>query len=435
VHRITSLATILLAFFRFLSWLSSDMDPIAETSRPVVTRVYNSSQQPSRDGTFDFTVTGIRQSAPIAYVNAVIDLDDDGTINAYGIDEGVQQEWIVRNVPVPMTDDVLSDPRFSVWFDMSDMAIPLSSTKSCAVIITEKPLSVELPKPLADLKEWSRSRVKISNSNWGTQESIGQAPENPRQGFSSRPGKTVPLVHAGNGARSFAVPDIAQRSNECGPTSAANTLVWLSHEHQFGPLLPRNSDGSLDTSHLVLDLMKSMSGSIHRPYRGLKGNQMFSGLKAYVQEKGLPLSIGGGNEDDTSRGEHVLEFLSRHISNNEGVDLLVWLADGGGHWVTVTGFAREQGRAFLYVHDPDDKKTAQAVWEVTVDEHGNGTGEITSPRSCSTAWGVSVSLKPSLANMETHSLSLLPTAAWLRSAPDPDQPEPNFSAIEGTVSH
>ena len=433
MHRITTLATILLTVFRFLSWFfSSDAEPIAEISRPVVTRVHNSSQQPSRDGTLDFTVTGVLHSAAMGYVNAVIDLDGNGTVNDYEIDNGVQQEWVVRNIPIPMSDDVLSDPRFSVWFDMSDMSIPLTTQKTCAVIITEEPVSLELPEELSDLKEWARSSVKISNSNWGTQESVGQVQGNPRQGFSSRPGKTLPSVHSAHGARSFAVPDIAQRSNECGPTSAANTLLWLSREHKFSHLLPLKSDGSLDTSRLILDLMKSMSGSTHRPYRGLKGNQMFTGLKAYAQEKNLPLVIGGGSARDHSRADQALGFLSRHISNNEGVELLVWLADGGGHWVTVTGFARSEGRAFLYVHDPDDKKTAQAVWEISIDDRGKSTGEFTSPRSCSAGWGISVRMNPASAAVAKSDVPALPSAAWLKSAMETGLPESKLSVLEAT---
>ncbi len=368
----------------------------------------------------------------MGYVNAVIDLDGSGTVDDYEIDDGVQQEWVVRNVPIPMSDDVLSDPRFSVWFDMSDMSIKLTAQKSCAVIITEEPISLELPKELSDLNEWAKSSVTISNSNWGTQESVGQVQENPRQGFSSRPGKTPPSAHSANAAPSFAVPDIAQRSNECGPTSAANTLLWLSCEHKFRHLLPLKSDGSLDTSRLILDLMKSMSGTTHRPYRGLKGNQMFNGLKAYAQEKSLPVVIGGGNAGDHSRADQALGFISRHISKNEGVELLVWLADGGGHWVTVTGFARSEGRAFLFVHDPDDRKTAQAVWEISIDDRGKSTGEFTSPRSCSAGWGISVRMKPAVVIVADSDIPALPPAAWLKSAMETGLPEPNLSVLETT---
>lgn len=430
MHRITSLATILVAVARFLFWFGSDTDPIAETSYPVVTRVYNSAKQPSRDGTFDFTVTSVAEPKPVAYVNAVIDLDDDGIINAYALEEGVQQEWIARNVPVPMDEDVLSDPRFSVWFDLSDMDIPLSATKSCAMIITEKPVSLELPRKLSEFDDWNKSTVTISNSNWGTRESAGQALTNPRQGRSSRAGKTPMSSHARSGVQAFAVPDIAQRSNECGPTSAANTLLWLSQEHQFSHLLPQNANGSVDTSQLILDLMKSMSGSIHRPYRGLKGNQMYTGLQKYAEKTGLPITISGGNGEDHARDNEVLDFVTRNIADNQGTELLVWLADGGGHWVTVTGYARAEGRAFLYVHDPDDKKTAQAVWEISVDSKGRNTGEVISPRSCTTGWGVSIRMNEPPGASGVASGTAPPAAAWLKPTLELEEAAPALSVVE-----
>ena len=58
------------------------------------------------------------------------------------------------------------------------------------------------------------------------------------------------------------MPDITQKTNECGPTSTANSLRWLAKKSGFEEKLPKNNDD------LIKDLMKAMTGSHNRPFPG-----------------------------------------------------------------------------------------------------------------------------------------------------------------------
>ncbi len=383
-----------IALLLFSKSESFAQDAIAHAGQQLINRIYRGFQQPSYDGSFDFTITEIVHCFEIGYLNVAIDLNGDSTIDSYSImGGGTQNEWVIRNIPISMTTEIFSEPTISVWFDFSDN-IPIPSTADYAMIITEQPVSITLPIPIEDLSTWDRSTADIVGSDWGTLDTMGQnlvefAPVVPPTIGAG------PVMLENPGPRdSLGVPDIAQQLNECGPTSAANSLIWLAKKHKFTDKLPKKQDGSLDTNQVILDLMKAMTGSNTRPFGGIQGNQLFTGKTQYIQDKPLPLSVEGGMLDTNARGAKTYDFMVKQLAKGQDVELLILWPGGGGHCVTVTGYAIALGRAFVFVHDPDDKKTAKVVWEFTVDSLGRITGNITAPRACKAAWAVAESPRP-----------------------------------------
>jgi hypothetical protein len=383
----TAIYVITLLFARLHGADPNGALPVARASPIALCRVLSSSHKPSREGTLDFTIARTRRGLSTVYANAVADLNDDGSVAAYVNASGRdQQEWIVRNVPLPVSGEGRVQPDFSIWFEFGDLSVNDGQARSVGVILTDHPLDLAAVQSMNELVAWDIESLPVVATGWGAEDQRGQRVTVHASSPSHlRAARDTVLSASASGP---AVPDIGQMFNECGPTSAANSLLWLAEQHRFLSKLPAGSDGDPDTAQLVLDLMKAMGGTVERPFKGLKGNQMFAGLKAYVELRKLPLVVDGGNAEPASRGPAAFDFVAQHLSEREPAELLIWLADGSGHWVTVTGYARQEGRALLFVHDPDDKKSATAVWELSIGEGGKPDGDFIVPRHCSLGWAV-----------------------------------------------
>jgi len=310
-------------------------------------------------GTYDFIVESISgEIESTAYLNVVVDLNIDEEIS--------ESEWIVQNIPVNLSTGLVSAPLISVWFDPPEYIYEDLAYESWVTIEDH-----ELDDWLGYL-DWHYSpRMCPEVFVWGSEDPEGQTKE------------TIPASQATTaGVESFGprkdVPDIPQKTNECGPTSAANSLRWLAKKYNFNNTLPASDDD------LIKALMKAMTGSDTRPFGGLSGNQLYDGKKKYIKDNTLPLVIRGGNTDVGAKGGKAFDFIKSELKKGEDVEFLIWWPGGGGHWVTVVGYAVKGNRLFLSVHDPDDKKTGIAVWEL--DKNGN----FKSPKG-SAGWAVSES--------------------------------------------
>ncbi len=368
--------------------------PVARASQMALCRVLSGSHKPSQEGTLDLSIARTRRGISTVYANAVADLNGDGIIAPYAVKSGKEQsEWIVRNVPLPVSGDGSLRPEFSIWFKFADMTVSAGDERNVAVILTDQPVDLDAPQALNDMVEWDIQRLPVQATGWGAEDQRGQRLTAHAASPSRRP-------HAVNDTLLStlvpgpAVPDIEQQFNECGPTSAANSILWLAERYSFLQKLPAQSDGTPDTAQLVLDLMKSMAGTTDRPFRGLKGDQMFTGQKEFAEALHLPFTVEGGNGERTSRGAASFDFIAQHLARRQPSELLIWMPDGSGHWVTVTGCATEDSRALLFVHDPDDKKTATAVWELSVNNGGKPDGDLTLPGHCALGWAVSETPAP-----------------------------------------
>ncbi len=367
--------------------------PVARASQMALCRVLSGAHKPSREGTLDLSIARTRRGVSTVYANAVADLNGDGTIAPYDPPAGKEQsEWIVQNVPLPVSGDGSLHPEFSIWFKFSDMTITAGQERNVAVILTDHPLQLDTPQALNDMVEWDVQRLTVQATGWGAEDQRGQRLT--AHAASPSRSRTVRDTILSALVAGPAVPDIEQQFNECGPTSAANSILWLAERYNFLQKLPADADGVPDTAQLVLDLMKAMAGTTDRPFRGLKGDQMFTGKKAYVEALHLPFKVEGGNGDRASRGAASFDFIVQHLARRQPSELLIWMPDGSGHWVTVTGCATDDSRALLFVHDPDDKKTATAVWELAVDHGGKPDGDLILPGHCALGWAVSESPTP-----------------------------------------
>lgn len=338
--------------------------PIAELSGGSLYRVnYAVDSSITSTGTFDFQVVSTTHFGSTGYLNVVADLNGNDSIE--------EDEWIIQNVPLNLGEGLLSAPLVSTWFDSGNYFITKGTTYTIYATIEESDISTFS----GYLTDWYMWESVAGSFDWGSEDLGGQAGDTP----------PPPSTATTSGKDSFgprkSVPDIAQKKNECGPTSAANSLRWLAAQHGFSDKLPKDDD------ELIKELMKAMTGSDARPFAGLSSNQLYDGKIKYIKEKGLPLVVKGGNKDQNASGGKAFDFIKSELTAGEDVEFLIkWPGKNtGSHWVTVVGYGVNGERLFLYVNDPDDKKTGVAVWEL--DKHG----DFKSPKGTS-MWAVSESV-------------------------------------------
>jgi hypothetical protein len=141
------------------------------------------------------------------------------------------------------------------------------------------------------------------------------------------------------------MPDLAQGPNECGPTSAANSLTWLNNTFNLG--LNMNTaairDTLKDATHMQTD-----------PATGTTDANFVAGKNAFVAENNLPIvthAIGGG-----AGGPSIASILAE-MNKGQDVELAMSWGNGGGHWVTLVGvFDLGAFGAGIAFNDPDDGK-------------------------------------------------------------------------------
>ncbi len=340
--------------------------PIADLAGGRLYKVdYAADPSITTTGTFDFRINSINSTTlfgAIGYLNVVADLSGDGEIQA--------DEWIVQNIPLNLGEGLLSASLVSAWFDSGNYSvIPESPYKIYATIENE-----DLPS-FWGYMDWYSVEMNAGSFSWGSEDLSGQT------GSPLPPTSTATTSGKDSFGPRKGVPDIEQKTNECGPTSAANSLRWLAAQYGFGDKLPSDDDD------LIKELMKAMKGSDERPFPALDNNQLYDGKVQYIKQKGLPLVVKGGNTDPNATGGKAFDFIAAELKAGEDVEFLIkWPGKNtGSHWVTVTGYGVNGERLFLYVNDPDDKKTGVAIWEL--DKLGN----FKSPKGTS-MWAVSESV-------------------------------------------
>lgn len=315
-------------------------------------------------GTYDYNVVGFTPGAgSVGFLNVVADLNNNSMIEP--------QEWVVQNIPMPLSPALTSYPMLSAWFDPGPFNLMPGQPYNSAITIENQPLINPMPQP-----SWHFSNTPTGQFNWGINDPMGQ---NIVPFIFTPPSLFGPLEFYKHNT-GVAVPDIAQQRNECGPTSAANSLRWLAQTHGFNGQLPASND------NLIKDLMKAMTGSDMRPFGGLSGNQLFDGKKKYIADKKLPIVVKGGNGSAAASGAKAFDFIKQELKDGEDVEFLIdWPGTGtGSHWVTAIGYAVIGNRLFLEVNDPDDGKSGPVDWELRPD------GTFVNPRG-TMMWAVSES--------------------------------------------
>lgn len=305
--------------------------------------------------------------------------------------------WLVQNEPIPLNGNVAFE-RNNLWFTDFGARVGAAALDVEAVI-NDQPVAVAQDIPDS---EWTlQESVLPSVFDWGFDDYTGQS--GPVTPVAVPPITPVPPPDALTieGYLRGGVSDIRQYWNECGPTSTANSLIWLAGKYGFTDKLPKLPDGSLDQAALVLALAKIMkpagftpdnslpakNGYANRGYPGLDGNQLKDGATAYLNTLGIRFVTEGGNADAAAKGANTFAFVEAQLRKGEDVEFLIkWPGQNTGyHWVTVTGFIDAGvNNKTLIVHDPL-AANGNHYWKIRDD------GTLTAPVGAA-AWAVAQSI-------------------------------------------
>lgn len=150
----------------------------------------------------------------------------------------------------------------------------------------------------------------------------------------------------------------------CGPTAAANVLLWLG-EHGYPNLVPTGTEGKR-ASAVVRDLGRRMSTDAQD---GTRPADVVGGLRNYLTSRGLsrfrigyegyeqldpPLSTASrlvrlGSLRDVVKGKRFALVNVGWYDYDRVRDTYI---RKGGHWLTLAGVAQQDNRLVAFLHDP-----------------------------------------------------------------------------------
>jgi len=290
----------------------------------------------------------LKQKENLKFLNVVVDLNNDQKFAAYPVGEQTQPEWVVQNMPVRLA---AGENSFAFFFPDQTVRdnLPPAGLRLRAVL-TAQPLSADKwdgTVPVQAISQEVKVRVGF--------EDIGdlQSPASGKDGavnfldndgyinfnFIPRAKAQVKIIDEFHGD----VPDIDQKRNECAPTSAANSLIWLARKYKFEKKLPKQDV-------LIQELKKDMDWN-----EGIAPADFLPGKEKITKRRKLPLvnhKIGEFN------GENTFEAMAKELHKGQDVEMRIQYKDArgrniGGHWVTVVGVERlTTGAELVEIHDP-----------------------------------------------------------------------------------
>lgn len=346
---------------------------------------------PGNWGMVSFDIaTSPATSGGFRYLNIAADLNTDGSWASYlydGINE--QPEWIVRNAQVYLPSNYFGRLGLPFWFP--DLAAETRPGIWMRMTLSTEPLDPALYGPAG----WDGSGLPTGFARGETEDWMlmiriedvspfaDNIPNGLDKGTSERstgldsPGDASAITTTAGGYLRGGVPDTNQGTNECAPTSAANSLQWLAEKHGFTDRMP--SGGMTGT---IGELKKDMApGYTTGTYPGISPSNFLPGKNKFTQRHGLPIASTAGG---SMNGAGTFEFISEQLKQGADVEMRIQyqpIPPGGGHWVTVVGYSvGSDGKKRIYINDPLSPGPGTESYEIeadgTIKGYPYGTGKI-----------------------------------------------------------
>lgn len=314
------------------------------------------------------TIPFLRNEAEGLVVNAAADFNGDGVIAGYEVDGRIQEEWIVQNTLMFITDTA-----YTVYFEIVDPDIVVGDEVEVIVAAGESDVSAPWDGVAPEGSAIIEDLVTIGALD--VENLVDPAPGGVGAGLVTTaraqedanfgdPGDEVRTGPGGNGEVFMrkGLPDVTQGPNTCVGHSIANSLSWLARKCSFTDRFQQDvgtPKGVNDLSTSILEVYDSVEGLLFDNlgvFKGVRNDKILEGKQKLTNDLNLPIQ-----NRLLSRGAGEFRFNDIKRAMNDGCDVEVMLvmldvdtgsSTGLGHAVTLAGYSDGPGGKSFVVHDP-----------------------------------------------------------------------------------
>jgi hypothetical protein len=282
--------------------------------------------------------------AGVEYLNVV----DPGQAGSAG--------WLLQNHLIHPAMELGAGASYAVTFDASSYGGGNLEYFITTGGFTTRPTGGTVVSPALGNTQYDDNDLEGRPGGPASPATAGSPPPNGSGTFSLGLGFGRIVWHTG-------MPDLAQGTDECGPTSAANSMEWL--DGQEGIVLPEDCDTTTELRETLKDAdhMRTNLGA-----RGTIDSNFIKGKLQLISDKDLPITVefqdnSLGNQTQVGKtalkkgNKPTFDWIFAQMKKGQDVEMgMTWDA-GGGHWVTLVGAYEFFGVQCLAFKDPDDKKS------------------------------------------------------------------------------
>ena len=317
------------------------------------------------------TIPFLRDEPEGLIINAGVDFNGDGVIAAYEVEGKTQEEWIVQN-----TTMLITDTAYTVYFEIVDPNILPGDEVDVIVTAGEEDVSSPwnglIPEGAAGIEDIVTIDVlDIENLADPAPGGIGaglitEAQAEPDTGFGE-PGDSLKAGPGGNGQVLMrnGLPDVMQGPNTCVGHSIANSLSWLSRKCSFTDKFQQNmgtTQGVDELSTTILEFYDSVGGLLldnMGTFKGVKNDKILDGKQKLTSDLKLPIQ---SKLLSRAAGQFKFNDIKKAMNDGCDVELILTMLDadtgsplGQGHAVTLAGYAENSNDKSFVLHDPGTK--------------------------------------------------------------------------------
>ena len=154
------------------------------------------------------------------------------------------------------------------------------------------------------------------------------------------------------------VPDLSQRTGECAPTAATNSLISLVARNGGEDLIPG------DPLDFIENLKRHMNWT---PENGVPPGDFVAGKNRWAAAAGVPIRT---TQVGDTHGVTTINAIRGALQNGDAVELRIKFADSagsqvvGGHMVTVVGIHQAEGQTYIDINDPGTPDSGTETVEI-----------------------------------------------------------------------
>jgi hypothetical protein len=313
------------------------------------------------------SVPYLRRDVRAHLVNVAVDLNGDGMIAPYAAGAAMQEEWVVRNVPV-----IPAPTRFGHYFPLGDPAISdgkmvrIKVTLAEAALATAPALGGSDPQAVEAMAAVSVKEAMILVKP--AEGYVGQGSGEPfDQWLKESPG----TIDVPGGLYQSGYPATPQAPNACVITSIANGLAWLGRRYKFASCLTGTDDignmfGTESTEQVqnLASQIDTVGGFGYTPERGVLPPNILPAKNKLVMAMDLPITTTEIDPAVTTTQTNVFDDIASAIARNCVVEII---AVGGGvqHMVNVVGtFNGDLGKSVMIHNGETSTSSFSEVYSV-----------------------------------------------------------------------